>query len=73
MSADTESLVLDILKKIQADGAHTRRELLDIKLRLSSIEGHMALIQTDIAHIHQRLDDLGARIERIETRLELAD
>lgn len=73
MTADTESLVLDILKKIQADGALTRRDLLDIKLRLGSIEGHMALMQADIAHIHQRLDDLGGRIERIENRLELAD
>lgn len=78
MTAETENLILEILKRIQADQSESRQELRDIKLRLASLENAQLGMARSMLDIHadmigqtHRVDRLETRIERIENRLEL--
>lgn len=76
---NTENLILEHLKKIQAELATARERDSEVILRLSNIENGLARISRDEAMTYSELvqdrhslDKLKERIERIEKRLELA-
>ena len=57
-----------------------RRDVLDIKTRLSSLENQVvqmhksvAFIHEDLAGVNVRLDSMGDRVARIERRLDLRE
>jgi predicted nucleic acid-binding Zn-ribbon protein len=72
MTAETESLVLEILKKIQADMADMKDEMKANRIWMSSVDSHLTAIHLEISHVNARIDGLSKRIERLEGRLELA-
>ena len=72
MTQGTDNLVLEILKKLQADNAYFRQKFSDVEMRLAAIESHLAANHLDSAQLSARVDGLGERINRIERRLELA-
>lgn len=79
MSENIDNLILEHLKKIQAEQASARERDAEIMARLSSIETGIARIARDesanyeeIIHDRHAVDKLKERIERIERRLELA-
>ena len=72
MSQETESLVLEILKKIQTDVASVKFDMVDLKHRVSMIERNTADIATSYAGQSLRIDRLEERLDRIERRLELS-
>lgn len=76
----TENLILEHLKKIQAEQTAARDRDTEILLRLSNIESGLARITRDEAMTYSELiqdrhsiDKLKERIERIEKRLEITD
>lgn len=78
MTDNIENLILEHLKKIQAEQAAARDRDAEILLRLSSIETGLARISRDEAITYGELiqdrhgmDKIKERIERIEKRLEL--
>jgi hypothetical protein len=71
MTAETESLVLEILKKIQGDIAGLKFDMVDVKHRISMIERNTADIAASYAGQSLRIDRLEERLDRIERRLEL--
>lgn len=80
MTAETENLILEILKKIQAGQAESRRDIREIKDRLTLMDGALAAIRSETANLyglyaHQssRIDRIEDRLECIERRLELRD
>lgn len=80
MTEQTEHLVLDILRRIQTDQAETRRDIREIKDRLTLMDGTVAAMRSEMAHLYglyahqsQRIDRIGDRLERIGRRLELRD
>lgn len=73
MTEETESLVLEILKKIQGDLAFVRQDVSDLKLRNASIENHLASLHLDMVQMGARIDTLSRRMERMETRMGLID
>lgn len=80
MTEETENLILGILKKIQAEQAEIRRDIREIKDRLTLMDGAIAAIRSEMANLyglyaHQssRIDRIEDRLERIERRLELRD
>ena len=73
MTADNESLVLEILKKIQSDQSTIKEEMKADRLWKSSMDSHLTSIHLEIAQVNARIDGLSRRIDRLETRLGLVD
>lgn len=79
MSEQIENLILEHLKKIQAEQAASRERDAEIMSRLGNIESGLARITRDesmtygeLIQDRHNMDKLRERIERIERRLELA-
>lgn len=73
MVVEPTDIVMEVLRKIQADLADLREGQREIKARLSSVERHMAVMQSDIAELRYSFDRLSDRVERVERRLGLVD
>lgn len=79
MSGNIENLMLEHLKKIQAELAEIRQDSAEIKSRLGSIESGIARITRDEAGNYGEIienrhmyDKLAERVGKIEKRLEIA-
>lgn len=79
MTDNVENLILEHLKKIQAEQAAARERDAEIMTRLATIETGIARIARDeslnygeIIQDRHAVDKLKERVERIERRLELA-
>lgn len=79
MSEQIDNLILEHLKKIQAEQTTSRERDAEIMSRLANIESGLARITRDESTTYGELiqdrhsvDKLRERIERIERRLELA-
>jgi predicted nucleic acid-binding Zn-ribbon protein len=70
---NTTDLNFDLLKRVYADIGELKRDMVQVKQRLGSLEQHHAVMATDIARINIELDDMRADISRIKTRLDLVD
>ncbi len=68
-----DSIILEILRRIQTDVAETRREVEFIKIRMSAFEDHLRGVMTTLAGIQSDLSQLNTRVDRIERRLDLVD
>lgn len=80
MTEQNENLVLEILRRIQADQAATREDVREIKTRLTLIDENIAVIHREVGNLYAlyaaqsgRLDRMENRLERIEYRLELRE
>lgn len=79
MSDNVENLILEHLKKIQAEQAASRERDREILARLANLESghghltsHIGHLASSIAQQQVTIDRVGNRIDRIEHRLELA-
>lgn len=79
MPENVENLVLEHLKKIQAEQGAARERDREVIYRMSGIEAAIASLKRDVAEMYAgqisitaRLDRMSERIERIENRLELS-
>lgn len=80
MSENIENLMLEHMKKIQAELSGIRQDSTEIKARLASIESGIARITRDeagnygeIIENRHMFDKLAERVGRIEKRLEIAN
>ena len=73
MTDETQNLVLDILRKIQADIAILKTDIKDIKNQLIDIRTHLVTMQNDALRQERAMAAVQLRIERIESRLELTE
>lgn len=78
MNDNIANLVLENLKKIQAEQAASRERDAEIFARLAHLESGIARIARDesanfseIVSVRHAVDRLGERVERVERRLEL--
>ncbi len=76
---NVENLILEHLKKIQAEQSAARERDREIISRMSGLEAAIASLKRDGAEMYAgqismtaRLDRVSERIERIEKRLELS-
>ena len=70
---EPDNLVLDILRKMQADMVDLKKDNREIKEGLARVERQVHDLRGDFLRQAQTLVGLELRIERIETRLELQD
>ena len=66
-------LTYELLKKMRAEQQEMRLDILDLKLRASATEEHLAGIVIASSGINHRLDRIEERLGRVERRLELRD
>jgi hypothetical protein len=68
-----DSLILGILKQIQADTSQMRHDFDIMRVRLSAIEDHQRGMITTLGGIQSDLDQLNRRVQRIERRLDIVE
>ncbi|KPF79891.1 hypothetical protein IP88_01280 [alpha proteobacterium AAP81b] len=68
-----DSLIIEILKRIQHEGAETRRAVASLDVRMAAMDDYRRGVLTALGGIHADIAGLNARVERIERRLDLAD
>lgn len=77
MTAEVDNLVLEHLIALRNEVATLRTEMrsefADVKLRLHTVEGHVAALHTDSVRQIAKTEDFDRRLSRIETRLELRE
>ncbi|MCP8891563.1 hypothetical protein [Sphingomonas faeni] len=73
MTVENESVMLEILKRIQSDMSEVKADVSDLRLRMTATEEHLATLVMSTAGINHRLDRLSNRVERIERRLDLVE
>lgn len=80
MVEEPGNLILQYLRRFDARLARLEDDMLDVKMRLSSIESQivglhneMAHVRGDVVHVLHRLDRTDERLLRIERRLDLVE
>lgn len=68
-----EDLILEILKRVQADAAETRRHMANFDTRLSAHDDHLRGMLTSLGGVQAELSQLNVRVDRIERRLDLTE
>jgi transcriptional regulator with XRE-family HTH domain len=63
----------ELLKRLHAEFGEFRKGMSMAKLRMGSIEQHVAALTTDVARINVELDGINTRLGRIDVRLGLVD
>jgi predicted nucleic acid-binding Zn-ribbon protein len=66
-------LTYELLKKMRAEQQEMRLDILDLKMRASATEEHLAGLVMSNSSINHRLDRVDERLGRVERRLELRD
>ena len=73
MTDETQSLVVPILRDIQARLGRIEGRMVNLELRMTAQEQHLGAFPTSLAAGQDRFDDLVRRIDRVEKRPEIAD
>ena len=76
MTAETESMILEYLRRIREDMSVMKEDIRVIKDRIGHLERYQGELVMQYASISTRMDRMDVRIERIERierRLELTD
>jgi predicted nuclease with TOPRIM domain len=73
MTESDQSLMLEILKRLQADMSDVKRDVAGIRLELSAMGQQLAGLTSAVYSGKSDVDDLRRRVERIERRLELSE
>ncbi len=71
MTDETTNLVLEQLRLIRASIDQIARDVSDIKIRLTILEGHVAALVLSDLRQTSRMDHFDERLQRVERRLEL--
>ncbi|UZK66009.1 hypothetical protein [Sphingomonas sp. M1-B02] len=71
--SDTSELTFQLLKRLHAEFPDFRRDQASVKMRLGSLEQHVATMSVDIARINVELDHIRGDVGLIKRRLDLAD
>ncbi len=71
--SDNYSVMLEILRRIQADVADTKPDIRDVTFRVGQVEAYVARGVAALQHTNERLDRIDGRVERIERRLDLVE
>ena len=65
--------MLEILKRLQADMAALKSDVMEMKVQQSLMGQQLGALTTAFYTSQSRLDKIDSRLDRIERRLELTD
>lgn len=73
MTVETETLMMEILRRIQTDIAAVKGDMRELKTRMGHVESKLSLLDVQISEISVRMDRRDDVIERVLQRLELSE
>ncbi|MFN7398714.1 MAG: hypothetical protein ACK5SX_06525 [Sandaracinobacter sp.] len=73
MTAEAESLILELLRQIRSDIAEVRQDMSDLKLRVHVLEDQYASLAMSVSGVNHRLDRIQGDVTTIKRRLNLVD
>ncbi len=73
MTDEVSNLVLEHLRAIRGKMDLMALDVMDIKTRMSAVEGQLGHMSTQLAAQSMRMDRFDERLNRIERRLELVE
>lgn len=73
MTDETQNLVLEILKRLQADFVLMREDIHGVRSEMASLKHHMAAFMSHEITQDSEIAAVKLRLERIERRLDLID
>jgi ABC-type transporter Mla subunit MlaD len=73
VSEATNDLLLEVMRRIQSDIGDLKRDVREVKARLSAQDDHIRGVITSIGILTDKTDNMADRMERIEKRLGLVD
>ena len=77
MTEGTESLLVEIPRKLQGNMTDMRREMHEgfaqTNVQIAAMGQQLAALTTAVYAGHERFNDLAGRVKRIKRRLELRD
>ncbi len=73
MSSETETLVLEMLRRIRSSQERMELDIGDLKSRVSLIEQMQGQMLALLGGLGQRMDRFEERMARIERRLDLVE
>ena len=71
--SDVADLTYELLKRVHAEFGEFRKDMVSVKMRLSSLEQHQAQMSADLARINSELDDIRADVSLIKRRLDMVE
>ncbi|MEM9784826.1 MAG: hypothetical protein AAF899_20460 [Pseudomonadota bacterium] len=66
-------MTFELLKKMQGQMVRMETDILDLKVRMTAVEGHLGQLTTQLVATNRRIDRLEERVGRIERRFDLTD
>jgi predicted nucleic acid-binding Zn-ribbon protein len=73
MSLDQSTLIVEILKRMQADVSDIKRDVGDMKFRIHVLEDQTASTVMALAGVNHRLDRMQDDMTSVKRRLDLVD
>ncbi|WP_373489538.1 hypothetical protein [Blastomonas sp.] len=69
----TNELIYSVLQKMQAGISELKGDIMDLKMRASAVDEHLAGIIISVSGLNHRMDRFDERLARVERRLDLTD
>ena len=73
MTENVENLVLEYLRRIDRKADMLTEDVRDVKLWVSSGEGHLATVQGHLATLQGDVARIDTRLDRVDMRLDLVE
>ncbi|MCW5719008.1 MAG: hypothetical protein KIS68_14360 [Bauldia sp.] len=73
MADQIDGLVIEHLRHIRKTVETTALDMVDVKARMSAMEGTLGHVLPQLAVLNGRVDRVEERLGRVERRLDLAD
>jgi predicted transcriptional regulator with HTH domain len=73
MTADTENMILELLRRIRSEVSDVKDRLTGIEMRMSGMEDHMRGTFTQIVSLQHEATKAGKDVATIKQRLDLVD
>ena len=73
MSDDRADHMLELLRRIRAEQQDMHAEILELKVRATSVDEHLSGLMISMSGLNSRMDRFDERMKRVERRLDLAD
>jgi hypothetical protein len=66
-------LTYELLKHVRAEQLDMHAEIMELKMRASSVDEHLGGLMMSMSGVNTRLDRFDERLKRVERRLDLTD
>ncbi len=66
-------LTYELLKKMRAEQQDLHADVLELKIRATSVDEHLSGLMISVSGLNSRMDRLDERFKRVERRLDLSD